>query len=66
MTTQVENLEAQSAHLLEDFAQRVSEQTRHRMNEWNEQTNQYAASMERAINTINNVVSEIDSKVGVS
>jgi hypothetical protein len=66
MTTQVENLEAQSAHLLEDFAQRVSEQTRHRMNEWNEQTNQYAASMERAINTINNVVSEIDSKIGVS
>ena len=66
MTTQVENLEAQSANLLEDFAQRVSEQTRHRMNEWNEQTNQYAASMERAINTINNVVSEIDSKVGVS
>tara|TARA_B110000196_G_C21152406_1_gene670627 strand:- start:5357 stop:7264 length:1908 start_codon:yes stop_codon:yes gene_type:complete len=66
MTTQVENLEAQSAHLLEDFAQRVSDQTRQRMNEWNEQTNQYAASMERAINTINNVVSEIDSKVGAS
>lgn len=66
MTTQVENLEAQSAHLLEDFAQRVSDQTRQRMNEWNEQTNQYAASMERAINTINNVVSEIDSKVGAN
>lgn len=66
MTTQVENLETQSAHLLEDFAQRVSDQTRQRMNEWNEQTNQYAASMERAINTINNVVSEIDSKVGAS
>lgn len=66
MRTQVENLEAQSAHLLEDFAQRVSDQTRQRMNEWNEQTNQYAASMERAINTINNVVSEIDSKVGAN
>lgn len=66
MREQVENLEAQSAHLLEDFAKRVSDQTRQRMNEWNEQTNQYATSMERAINTINNVVSEIDSKIGVS
>lgn len=66
MREQVENLEAQSAHLLEDFAKRVSDQTRQRMNEWNEQTNQYATSMERAINTINNVVSEIDSKIGAS
>lgn len=66
MREQVENLEAQSAHLLEDFAKRVSDQTRQRMNEWNEQTNQYTTSMERAVHTINNVVSEIDSKIGVS
>ncbi len=66
MTEQVEKLESQSANLLEDFAKRVSDQTRQRMNEWNEQTNQYAGAMERAINTINNVVSEIDNKIGVS
>ena len=66
MREQVENLEAQSAHLLEDFAKRVSDQTRQRMNEWNEQTNQYTTSMERAVHTINYVVSEIDSKIGVS
>jgi hypothetical protein len=66
MTEQVVKLEAQSAHLLEDFAQRVSDQTRQRMDQWNEQTNQYTTSMERAINTINNVVSEIDIKIGTN
>jgi hypothetical protein len=66
MTEQVTKLEAQSAHLLEDFAQRVSDQTGQRMKEWNEQTNQYTTSMERAIHTINNVVSEIESKIGAS
>ena len=64
MREQVEYLDTQSAQLLEGFAKRVSEQTGQRMKEWNEQTNQYADSMVRAINTINNVVSEIDSKVG--
>jgi len=66
MSGQVEKLEMQSAHLLEDFAKRVSDQTQHRMSEWNKHTNEYTSSMERAINTINNVVSEIDSKVGVN
>jgi len=66
MREQVEYLETQSAQLLEEFAKRVSDQTEHRMKEWNEQTNQYADSMVRAINTINNVVSEIDSKIGVN
>jgi ABC-type transporter MlaC component len=64
MREQVEYLDTQSAQLLEGFAKRVSEQTGQRMKEWTEQTNQYADSMVRAINTINNVVSEIDSKIG--
>ena len=66
MSAQVELLEAQAANLLEEFAKRVSDQTRQRMSEWNEQTNQYSESMVRVVNTINSVVSEIDSKVGVN
>ena len=65
MKEQVEELENQAARLLTEFASQVSDQTSHRMTEWNNHTNEYSNSMTSAVRAIQGVVDEIETRVGV-
>jgi len=66
MSDQVVRLDSQTADLMADFAGRVSDQTRHRMDEWNKNTSEFTTSMRNAIQSISNVVDEIDGKMSVA
>ena len=66
MTEQVSKLDAQTADLMSDFASSVSGQTRERLNQWNEQTNEFTSTMKSAIESISQVVDEIEGKVEVA
>ena len=59
----VEQLEKQIANLLSEYSDRVKHQTGERLNVWNEQTNTYIGAMTSAVQTLNDVVDEIDNKV---
>jgi len=65
MKEQVEELENQAARLLTEFASQVSDQTSHRMTEWNNHTNEYSNSMTSAVRAIQGVVDEIETRTGV-
>lgn len=64
LSKHVNELEEQISDLLSDYSERVQSQTSDRMNVWNEQTNSYIGAMTDAVRVINDVVDEIDSKVG--
>jgi polyhydroxyalkanoate synthesis regulator phasin len=64
LSKHVNELEEQISNLLSDYSERVQSQTSDRMNVWNEQTNSYIGAMTDAVRVINDVVDEIDSKVG--
>ena len=51
------------ANLLSGYADQVSGQTRKRLNEWNEQTQEYTTTMTSVIKALNEVVEEIDGKI---
>ena len=59
----VEQLEKQVANLLSEYSDRVKHQTGERLNVWNQQTNEYIGAMTSAVQTLNDVVDEIDNKV---
>lgn len=59
----VMTLSQKIAELLDDYSDRVKNQTVQRMATWNEQTNQYISSMTDAVRALNDVVDEIDGKV---
>jgi len=59
----VTDLNKQVASLLEDFAERVKDQTVDRMRTWNEETSAYLNTMTDAVRAINGVVDEIDNKL---
>lgn len=59
----VHTLSQKIAELLDDYSERVKNQTVQRMTTWNEQTNQYISSMTDAVRALNDVVDEIDGKI---
>ena len=59
----VQTLSQKIAELLDDYSERVKNQTVQRMTTWNEQTNQYISSMTDAVRALNDVVDEIDGKI---
>lgn len=61
----VEGLESNIADLLNGYGEQVERQTTDRMKTWNDQTRDYTSSMTDAINTLNSVVDEMDSKLSV-
>ena len=54
----------QMAKLLSDYAHQVTGQTRDRLNQWNEQTQQYTTTMTSAIQALSDIVSEIEDNAG--
>ena len=60
---QNEEFREQVANLLSGYADQVSGQTRERLNEWNEQTQEYTTTMTNAIQALNEVVDEIEGRV---
>lgn len=59
----VSALEKQTADLLSEYAKRVQDQTKDRMDVWNQETSKYIGAMSDAVNTIHSVVEEIDGKM---
>ncbi len=60
----IDSVETQVAKLLREYADNVSTQVNVRMNEWNKQTSQFSDSMVKAVSSINDIVDEIETKVG--
>lgn len=59
----VTQLEHQVASLLDEYASQVRAQTNERLNTWNEQTSRYTSDMTRAVQTLSNIVDDIETKV---
>jgi len=57
-------VEKQIATLLNDYSEAVTSQVQIRMGEWNKQTNEFSDSMVKAVSSINDIVDEIETKVG--
>ncbi|GAB2518690.1 anti-phage ZorAB system protein ZorA [Microbulbifer agarilyticus] len=64
MKQHVSELQDKMNSALKDYAEAVQAQTSNRMSAWNEQTNSYISSMTNAVSTINELVDEIDGKLG--
>lgn len=60
----VESLQQQTTDLLTEYANRVNEQTMDRMNTWNEQTSEYISQMTSAVQVLNGIVDDIETKLG--
>jgi len=60
---QVGELEKNVASLLDEYAVKVNSQTTNRMNEWNTHTSAYIGEMTRAVQSMSNVIDEIEGKV---
>jgi len=63
---QVSELEKNVASLLDEYAVKVNSQTTNRMNEWNTHTSAYIGEMTRAVQSMSNVIDEIEGKVRVN
>ena len=50
--------------LLINYADQVQSQTTERLNIWNSQTNEYISLMTGAVRALNDVVDEIETKIG--
>jgi DNA repair exonuclease SbcCD ATPase subunit len=60
MRDHIEELEKQTAKLLQEFAEEVQTQTQDRMNDWNKHTNEYISAMSSAVQAISSVVDDIE------
>jgi predicted nucleic acid-binding Zn-ribbon protein len=63
LRAQVEDLSREMEQWLQKYAEQVTQQTRDRMNEWNEQTRQFADNLHRSVNAISQLVDEIEGKM---
>jgi len=66
LETHLNSLNKQVASLLDDYSNKVKDQTVDRMTTWNEQTSTYIGHMTDAVRTLSAVVDEIDGKVSAS
>ncbi len=64
LRSHIESVENQVAKLLQDYSSNVSTQVKSRMNEWNKHTNEFSDSMVKAVSSINDIVDEIETKIG--
>jgi uncharacterized coiled-coil protein SlyX len=64
MTDHVAELDEYIQKLLVNYADQVQSQTIERLNVWNIQTNDYISLMTGAVRALNDVVDEIESKMG--
>jgi len=64
MTNHVAELDEHIQKLLVNYSDQVQSQTIERLNIWNAQTNDYISLMTNAVRALNNVVDEIESKMG--
>ena len=60
----IESMQQQTTDLLTEYANRVNEQTIDRMNTWNEQTSEYISQMTSAVQVLNGIVDDIETKLG--
>ncbi|MBF0451192.1 MAG: anti-phage defense ZorAB system ZorA [Candidatus Magnetomorum sp.] len=60
LTQHVASLEQEVSRLLSDYASQVQHQTTERLDEWNNQTRDFATTMRDAVFTISDVVNEIE------
>jgi len=63
LTQHVTSLEHEVSRLLSDYAAQVQHQTTERLDEWNNQTRDFATTMRDAIFTISDVVNEIEDAI---
>ena len=64
LTNHVTELDEHIQKLLINYAEQVQVQTTDRLNTWNKQTNDYISSMTNAVRALNDVVEEIETKIG--
>lgn len=64
MTNHVTELDEHIQKLLINYADQVQSQTTERLNIWNEQTNEYISLMTGAVRALNDVVDELETKIG--
>ena len=64
LTNHVAELDGYIQNLLKNYAGQVEGQTRERLNIWNEQTNEYISLMTNAVKALNDVVDELETKIG--
>lgn len=60
---QVEHIEKQAEQWLRNYSEEVQHQTSDRLQQWNEQTLSFVNEMKNTVNTISNIVDDIDHKV---
>lgn len=63
LSEHVEQLEQQLDRILKEYSDQVRTQTIDRLNVWNQQTHEFATTMEKAVRAVSEVVDEIDDKV---
>lgn len=63
LSKHLEDVNNQVTHLLDEYANKVKDQTADRLNVWNEQTTEFMGAMTDSVRTISAVVDEIDGKV---
>ena len=66
LESHLNSLNKQVASLLDDYSNKVKDQTVDRMTTWNEQTSTYIGHMTDAVRTLSAVVDEIDGKVAAT
>lgn len=62
LKTHINDLENELTKLLNGYSEQVQTQTFNRLNEWNEQTREYATTMKDVVETMASVVDEIETK----
>jgi FtsZ-binding cell division protein ZapB len=62
LNNHVKELEEQLSNVLERYATKVTDQTHHRMQAWDEETNKYTSAMQGIVSVMQELVDEIDSK----
>lgn len=66
MESQVEDMQKSMQQLMSNFADQVRAQMVERIQVWTDETSKYTSVMSKAINTIADVVDDIDAKLGVN
>lgn len=62
LKTHIQDLEDELSKLLNSYSEQVQNQTYTRLNQWNEQTREYATTMKDVVESIASVVEEIETK----
>lgn len=63
LKSHIGKLNEQVSQLLSDYAKQVQDQTNHRLNEWNTQTNEYSSAMVMAVKALSDTIDEIETKL---